>query len=74
MSGSLCDFWCISLYCRYPVVWEDGWLMEKDCWEEGCECCGGCCELPGIGDGCILIDAPDVAQTGLLGDSCRMGC
>lgn len=39
MTGSFDGLGGISLYCLYeegrPVVWEDGWLMEKDCWEEG---------------------------------------
>ncbi len=39
MSGSLCGFCGMSAYWRYPVAWEDGWLMVKDCcWEEGCDC------------------------------------
>lgn len=37
-----------SLYWRYieplPAFgWEEGWLMLKDCCEDGCDCiCGGC--------------------------------
>lgn len=32
--------------------------MEKDCWEEGCDCCWGCCEPAGMCGGCIVESAP----------------